>query len=187
MRYPLIIAALALVTCTTPRPRGLFQVPPRLHKPNPALPCHTVCGMRAGLEAGDCTALNAAEARILYFYQQDVADFAVGYENCMALDGWTVRVHTPVLKDPCNPPAWSVGNFGGKPFCVLGYVTKELATIELSDKDFTFNALAHEVGHVLDAAHGTAAGSHCGWERRGLNRAILEAADDANVPDEDCD
>jgi hypothetical protein len=174
-----LLAALMLLASAS-----LAGDPPR----KPLHSCITACGLRADLDEGKCEALNVAEARILRLYSLKVPEFKPGFAACMALDGWTVKVHKRTkLDEACSIDSWLEARFWTHPLCVYGYTHRDQHVIELADDAFTFNALAHELGHVLDHAFGTAQGDHCGWERRGLKDAILKATGEPDLTIENCD
>lgn len=155
--------------------------------PAPTFACITACGLRAQLSEKDCTELNKVEAQAIQAYAKRVVEFRPGYAACEALDGYTVRIHGPdyTTGNGCESDCWT--DHGQ---CVRGLTWFKEATIEVFDERFQHNSLTHEIGHVLDKEFGTDQGKtngHCGWERRGLDRAIQDVIGFKRVPDEDCD
>jgi hypothetical protein len=161
-----------------------------LHQPDPQDPAPpryvTFCGLRADVDEGSCKALRATEMRTLKAMTTEVVDFRPWQQACHALEGWTVKVHPrDAVKDSkCGPYAWKNADGG----CVLGLTHSNTHTVEVENEGWSFNALSHEIGHVLDEAFGTERGSkHCGWKERGIRRAIQDViGEPEDITDEDC-
>jgi hypothetical protein len=180
-----LLAALLLCTSCASLPQAAPQLLPKAPPPYAKARCVTACGLRGDFDPGQCAALNGAEARVIQIYAQHVSEFRPGYASCMALDGWTVKIVSVDKKRDAKCPAiaWQDLILG----CVLGETHPDTKTIELRDDVFTFNAFAHEIGHVLDAHYGTEQGvEHCGWTPRGLKTAILKATGEPDRSPENC-
>jgi hypothetical protein len=158
-------------------------MPPAVVKGTPRVPCTTVCGLHTVTDKASCVALNAAEARALYFFKEDVKAWPHGWMSCAALDGWKIQIRErDVKKDaPCSAGGWNAAAlFDKKPFCVVGMTHSSTKLIELQDEAWAFNALTHELAHVLDEWYGTEVNvTHCGWGERGIARALVDAAGDS--------
>ena len=149
--------------------------------------CVTVCGLHGDLDPATCDALNVAEARILKHYAEEVPDFRPGYLACMTLAGWTVRVveRDDTRDRKCPEDSWG----GDKTFkCLCGLTTFDKKTIDVMGSSFTFNAFAHEVGHVLEHALSHPQGAtHCGWGKSGIKTAIFKSTGERDTTEEVCD
>jgi len=185
----LLIALVFIASCAAAPKPPVEAKPDAGKKEERVLPCSTVCGLRADVTEASCLALNAMEARALYYFQKEVPEFRPGYLACAALDGYAVKVHKrrPGDDEKCSPDAF-VANLGdGKDRCVYAYTKTSEKKIVINDEAWAFNALAHELGHVLDKSFGTEKGPyHCGWTSRGLSTAILEASYTVDETDEKC-
>lgn len=163
---------------------GCAPVPvPRAQLQRAAARCVTACDMRADIDEGDCRALINVEAQIIHAYASQVPEFQPGYASCVALGGYTIKVHN-ANDARCIGAGWFDSDVGA---CVIGTTRTHLKLIEVVDSDWSHNALAHEIGHALDHEYKTEQGGHCGWEARGLKRAIFLVTGEPDLTTEFCE
>jgi hypothetical protein len=174
-----LLSALIFLACAAapaPKPAPTTK-PPR---------CTTACGMTADLDEGECGALNIAEARALKAYADLVPAFRPGYAGCVALADWHVQVRVRTLLDARLCDTGWVMPYDGDLACIVGLTKFENKTITVTNKAFAFNALAHEIGHVLEHAFDYRGPQHCAWRARGLKAAIEKVTGEKDDSEEKC-
>jgi len=134
-------------------------------QPDPRV-CISTCGMT--VYTGNCARFKAFEARAVSVIGRNV-DTWTPEMVCHALGGWTVLSVKPDRR--CLPEIGFVVPLGDKPTCVGGFTFDDIYVIQVIGDRWGTNSLAHEFIHAIDWFYYGRVG-HCGWTRRGVNRAI---------------